>query len=337
MKSKIHPAVIGAFIAGAIVILFGSIIVFGSGRFFRKTKDMLLTFQEPVAGLDTGAPVKLLGVPVGTVKDISLAVSKESADGVIIDVVVEIDRKNLQSMFRNYRIDLDDRARFERIVEERGLRGQLDVLSLVSGQLYIALDFFPNRKGFQLHQEDEHDYWEIPTLPSTKRQLVQSVAKSLGNVAEFDFKGTSDELKGLLSQLRTEFEKIKLGEVGSSLAATLDQARTLLADPKLRDAISNLDESLAQIRQLGERLNSGMEPLLSQAETDLKKAEVTIGEATKTMRSLQAQVEPGSTLSRELIRALGEASATLGAWRQLAQELERNPNWIITGRKYNKP
>ena len=296
-----------------------------------------MTFREPIGGLNVGAPVKLLGVPVGSVKDISLAVEDESAESLLINVIIEIDRKGLQSMFRDYQIDLDDRARFERIIDERGLRGQLDVLSLVSGQLYIALDFVPNKKGFQLHREDEDGYWEIPTLPSTKRQLVQSVVKSLGNVAEFDFKGTSDELKGLLSQLQTGVVKMKLGELGSSLSATIDEVRALLADPKLRDAISKLDESLTEFRQLAANLNTGVEPLLSQAETGLKDAEVTLDQATETMRKLQNQVEPGSTLSRELIRTLGEASATLSAWRELAQVLKRNPNWIIAGRKDNKP
>ena len=97
-KPKINPAVIGVFIAGAIVIFFTSIIVFGSGRLFTKTKEMLLTFREPVAGLDAGAPVKLLGVTVGSVKEIYLQPAKDPTQGILINVIIEIDRKKAQSM-----------------------------------------------------------------------------------------------------------------------------------------------------------------------------------------------------------------------------------------------
>ncbi len=146
-KPQINPAVIGVFIAGAIVIFFTSIIVFGSGRLFTKTKEMLLTFREPVAGLDAGAPVKLLGVTVGSVKEIYLQPAKDPTQGILINVIIEIDRKKAQSMFREYRLDFNSRARFERMINERGLRGQLDVLSLVSGQLYIALNLSPGEKA----------------------------------------------------------------------------------------------------------------------------------------------------------------------------------------------
>ena len=72
MKIRLNPAAIGIFIAGAIVILLASLVLFGSGRFYRKTSELLLTFQEPVTGLEVGAPVKLMGVTVGRVKNIAI-------------------------------------------------------------------------------------------------------------------------------------------------------------------------------------------------------------------------------------------------------------------------
>ena len=297
-KPKINPAVIGVFIAGAIVIFFTSIIVFGSGRLFTKTKEMLLTFREPVAGLDAGAPVKLLGVTVGSVKEIYLQPAEDPTQGILINVIIEIDRKKAQSMFREYRLDFDNPARFERMINERGLRGQLDVLSLVSGQLYIALNLFPGEQGFQLHKENETGLWEIPTLPSAKRAMLQSVAKTLSSLAEFDFKGVSDELK---------------------------------------PAIAKLNESLGQLRDLGAKLNGKIDPLLTQAETDLKKAESTLDSATTTLRNLQTQVEPGSALSSELIRTLDQTSEAMSALRQLAEELQRDPSLLISGKRPNKP
>jgi len=337
MKTKTNPAAIGIFIAGAVVVLFASLVIFGSGRFFRKTKELLLTFREPVTGLDVGAPVKLMGVTVGSVKTVQIGVGDQTNNVLLINVVVEIDMKNAQASFGTYKIDLDDRKRFEQLTQEQGLRGQLDVLSLLSGQLYIALDMYPDRHGFQLHRENKDGMWEIPTLPSTKRQVMQSLVTSLENFTKFDVQGTSEQLRGLLVDLRDDLAAMQLGRMGTNLADTVVEMKDLLGDPELRSAITNLNLTLGQMNQLGGNLNNRIDPMLLAAEADLKKIGATIDEAAKTLRQLQGQLGPNSSLGRELVRTLDEASTTLNALRQLAQELERNPSSLITGKKQSTP
>ena len=337
MKTKTNPAAIGIFIAGAIIILFASVIIFGSGRFFHKTKQLLLTFREPVTGLDVGAPVKLVGVTIGSVKEIHIGVGEETNNLILINVVVEIDLQGAQASFGDYKIDLEDRKRFERMTKELGLRGQIDVLSMLSGQLYIALDMYPGQEGFQLDREEKNAMWEIPTLPSTKQKMMQSLVTSLENFTKFDVKGTSDRLQGLLGDLRGDLAAMQLGRIGTNLDDTVVELKGLLGDPALRSAITNLDLTLAQLNQLGGTLNLRADPILLAAETDLKKAEAMIDEAGKTLRVLQAELGPDSTLSRELVRALDEASTTLIAFRQLVQEIERNPSSLITGKKETTP
>jgi paraquat-inducible protein B len=337
MKKPVNPAAIGIFIAGAIVILFVSLVVFGGGRYFRKTRQLLLTFREPAAGLEAGAPVKIAGVTVGSVEDISIEVDKHSTNGLLINVIIKIDRANAQARFRDYPLSMDDRTLFERTVTRMGLRGQLDVLNLLSGQLYVALDLFPGQEGFQLHREQEHGFWEIPTLPSTKSQLMRSLVTSLDNFTQFDFKGTSEELKLLLHEVRTEVAQLELDKTSASLSETLARVNELLGNPHLKSAVTNLDDALAQIHQLGSTLNAQANPLLAQLDADLKKAGAMFDGATQTLRQLQAQVEPGSALSRELVRALEEAGLALNALRHLAQEIERNPSSLIAGKKEKKP
>ena len=72
MNKKISPAVIGAFVLGAVALIVIAILVFGSGRLFRQTKDFVLYFDNSVNGLRIGAPVKIKGVEIGSVKDIRL-------------------------------------------------------------------------------------------------------------------------------------------------------------------------------------------------------------------------------------------------------------------------
>jgi paraquat-inducible protein B len=336
MKSKVSPTAIGIFIAGAIVIIFASVILFGSGKFFRHTKTFMLTFREPVTGLEVGAPVKLLGVSIGSVKEVSVGVGNTNS-AFLINVRIEVDREHLQDVVQGVALDLDNRPRFEKTVKDLGLRARLEVLSLLSGQLYIALDVYPGQPGFQLHQENTHGYWEIPTLPSTQREMMQSLVTSLHNLTELDFKGLSTELKGLLTDLRTDLAQLNFGEINTNLVGVLGELQTFVGNPALSSAITNLDRTLAQLDELGQSLNKNVNPLLVSADADLKKAGSALDEATQALRALKEQFQPGSDLTRQLIHTLDRVDQTLNAVRQLAQELERNPGSLISGKKESKP
>jgi paraquat-inducible protein B len=332
MKSKISPTAIGVFIAGAIVILFGSVLLFGSGKLFKHTKDYLLTFNEPTTGLDVGAPVKLAGVTVGTVKQVSVAVGNTNAS-LLVNVVVEVDRERITTVFGDQELHLDDRMWFERAVHERGLRGRLDILSLLSGQLFVALDTYSNQPGFQLGQEAEGGLWEIPTLPSQKRELIQSLVVSLDNLRQTDLKGAVEELKALLVDLRKDLDALHLDKAGTHLEGTLVSVKDLVSNPQLKSAITNLNSALAQLDQLGKTINPKVNPLLEELSADLKKAGSLFDKANGTFAQLQSQVEPDSVLMIELVRTLEEAGSTLNALRQLAGQIERNPSSLITGKK----
>jgi len=336
MKSKISPTAIGMFIAGAIVIIFASVILFGSGKLFRHTKSYLMTFREPAANLDLGAPVKLMGVQIGQVKDVSVILGGTN-DSLMINVVVEVDTQHLKQVARGFSMDLDDRKAFDRAVNEKGLCGRLDMLSFLSGQLYVSIDVYPGAQGFQLGEESSHGYWEIPTLPSSQREMMQSLITSLNHLAELDFNGLSIQLNGLMRELRAELAQLNLGEVNTNLLAVLTDTRKLVGNPMLLTTITNLDLTLVQLNELTSSLNQNVTPLLTNADTDLKKAGMALDEATATLRALRAQVQPGSALTRELINTLNQAEESLNALQQLAQELQRNPSALITGKQESQP
>ena len=72
MAKQANRMMIGGFVVLAVIIMAASLVVFGSGKFFKKTNKYILYFDESVKGLSVGAPVLFQGVPVGSVTSITL-------------------------------------------------------------------------------------------------------------------------------------------------------------------------------------------------------------------------------------------------------------------------
>jgi phospholipid/cholesterol/gamma-HCH transport system substrate-binding protein len=130
MNKKISPAMIGAFVLGAVALIVIAILVFGSGRLFRQTRTFVLYFDSSVNGLRVGAPVKLKGVEIGSVKDIRIQVGQGTGADEI-PVIIEIDLKKLTRRGAPAAAEATvDPEAMQKVIVDRGLRGQLDMESL---------------------------------------------------------------------------------------------------------------------------------------------------------------------------------------------------------------
>ena len=74
MAKQANRMMIGGFVVLAVIIMAASLVVFGSGKFFKKTVKCVMYFDEPVKGLSVGAPVLFQGVQIGSVTNITLQV-----------------------------------------------------------------------------------------------------------------------------------------------------------------------------------------------------------------------------------------------------------------------
>jgi paraquat-inducible protein B len=96
MKKRISPTLIGAFVVGALILLVIGVVTFASGQLFKHRKEFILYFDGSVNGLRIGAPVKLKGVEIGSVKDIRLQVENRMQVNKI-PVIIQIDLEKLIS------------------------------------------------------------------------------------------------------------------------------------------------------------------------------------------------------------------------------------------------
>jgi len=145
MKTKVSPSVIGMFVVGAFALLLSGLLSFGSVSMFSKPQRFLVRFDESIHGLDLGSPVKLRGVRVGRVVDLSVNYDAAKNQSVVA-VICEFNRDALSDS-AGHAFNVSDGKAMQQLVDN-GLRAQLGVLGLAPGtsRCRPCLRPFPNTK-----------------------------------------------------------------------------------------------------------------------------------------------------------------------------------------------
>jgi paraquat-inducible protein B len=333
MNKKISPAMIGAFVLGAVALIVIAILVFGSGRLFRQTREFVLYFDNSVNGLRIGAPVKIKGVEIGSVKDIRLQLEKDTQVNKI-PVIIEIDLEKLTSRGATT-VAAVDREAFRKAIVDRGLRGQLAMESLVTGLLYVALDFLPGTPITLVQQANgDYKYPEIPTLPTSLQQAKDVFTQILRKLDEIDF-------KALIASLESTVDGIKRTVNSPDLQATIRS---------LRQTMPKVDEAVVNMRNLAGTMNDNVKILaadlqqtsgdarlaLKQAGDALKQTEETMKRAEAAVTNIETLSDLDSPVNYELEKSLREVSVAARSLRSLTDYLERNPRALIFGKPDSK-
>lgn len=214
MSKKANKALIGAFVIGAVILLILSLIVFGSGKFFRSTNKYVLFFDGSVKGLAIGAPVNFRGVKIGIVKDINL-VYDPNTTLAFIPVIVDIDPDRIKGTPLK-----GDRESTKSLIN-RGLRAQLETESFLTGQLAVSLDFLPEKPAHLRGLMKE--YPEIPTIPSALGELQK-------NITDIPFKDISLDLQESMRSLKIalkESQETIIFDIENALREIKDAARSV--------------------------------------------------------------------------------------------------------------
>jgi paraquat-inducible protein B len=355
MGRRANPTVIGAFIVGALALMVIGLLVFGRGRFFTETRQFVLYFDGSVKGLNVGAPVDFQGVKVGSVTNVTVQyLAKEKAFRT--PVYIEIVPGSIQEI--GIRGDKDDRKRFVESLVEQGLRAQLGMQSLVTGQLFVQLGFYPDTP-VRLVGGDP-DVLELPTIPTTLEQAqaaAQSILEKL-QALPLDqlFANFMQTIEGanrlvnapeVLTAVRAMNETMldmqhlvrqvdgQLGRLLDDVSGTSAASRAVLTD--LQQVVRRLDSQIIP-------LSDGAKQTLDAARAILKDGQQLVRNADgKVTRMTDALTETAKTAQTTMVTAqrrlddnvvmtLQEVTAAVRAIRVLADYLERNPNALLTGK-----
>ena len=142
MNSQSYKTTVGAFVLGGLALLVLGIILLGGGRLFSNDLEYVLYFDGSVSGLTTGAPVVFRGVPMGSVTRINLVANARDSN-VTIPVYVRIDERSFVRASGSASPSESIQQEIIRRMVQRGLRGRLQLQSLITGQYRVELDFYP--------------------------------------------------------------------------------------------------------------------------------------------------------------------------------------------------
>jgi paraquat-inducible protein B len=335
MNKKISPAMIGAFVLGAMALIVIAILVFGSGRLFRQTRNFVLYFDTSVNGLRVGAPVKLKGVEIGSVKDIRILVGQGMA-GDKIPVIIEIDLKKLtrRGAADAAEVTVDPEA-MQKVIVDRGLRGQLDLESLVTGLLYVAIDFFPGTP-INLVQKPGggYDYPEIPTIPTSLEQAKGAVTRVISKLEDIDFKELGANLQATLKGVNRTVNSPEIESVLRSLARIMPKVDEAVVN--IRNLAGTMEDNVKILADDLQHTSADTRLALKQAGDALKQTQETMKRAEAAVANIETLTDLDSTVNYELVKGLRDVSTAARSLRALTDYLERNPRAPIFGKPNSK-
>jgi paraquat-inducible protein B len=315
MSKQASPTLIGAFVAGAIGLIVAGILIISGGKLLLTDKtSFVLYFQGSVNGLNIGSPVSFRGVNIGTVTDIQIVVGDRDAD-IQIPVIIEIDNtKFISSQTGKPRMgDVDS---IEELVKA-GLRAQLQLQSLLTGQLFVQIDFYPNTEAHLVSDgKYRRAYQEIPTVPTP----IEKIGKLL--------------------------EDVPIDKILEHITSAIEGIDRLVNSDDLHESITALRKTLADFQSLVNNLDRHVDPVatnvnltLEDARSALQKAGGTLDDVNGTLQHANSTLQSADALLSDeqvltaLDSALNEISSAAYAIRILAETINTQPESLLKGRR----
>jgi paraquat-inducible protein B len=347
MSKQANKTIIGIFVVGAIALVVIAIVLLGSGKFFKKTFKAVCYFDGSVGGLNIGAPVVLRGVRIGSVTDVIIRADSTTLT-FTIPVYIEIEPDKF-AVAGPYPKKLGENLK---ALIDRGLRARLETQSIVTGQMQVGLDFYPDKPAKFAEHRIDAETPEIPTIPTPLQEFAKKIEKlPIDEIFEklrstldgIDKVVSSPEIKETIRSVNLALGDIRKlvknvdGQVeplASNLNETLKDVRGLVenADAKVTELTTNLDGAVTDIRGLVKNIDHGIEPVIAGIEGTLKSIDATLIVARESMDNISSATGEDSAMVYEMNRTLEEIQALARSIRVLADHFERRPESLIRGK-----
>ena len=320
MSEKPHTVAIGAFVLGAILIAVATVLLLmGSG--FGTKETVVMVFDGSVKGLSVGAPLALRGVKVGEVTDIDLVLDTDTASATMI-VEANFNKNNIRQ-------EGDPDVNLTEELIKSGLRAQLNTQSLLTGLLYIELDFHPKTAAHLV--KINSPYLQIPTIETD----LERFTKTLQNI---DFSKLNKQVENISSSIDSLVSSKDFQALPAGMNTTLTSLRELSTQLQGQLATSGpkLDILLDETSVTVNNVNKDLPQLSALVESNLAALNAAILTFQHGMTGIDALVSPDSAVLYRLNNALAEMTRAGRSLQSLASTLEEQPESVIIGKRGGK-
>jgi paraquat-inducible protein B len=257
---------------------------------FEPNLRLLLLFDHSVRGLKVGAPVEFRGMPIGRVADISFEYLKGD-DDMRVPVLVEIDTRQL--LLDRDEDDKEADTRYLAQAVSEGLRASLRTASLITGALYVDLDYYPEAEPEELAKVGD-----LAVIPTISAGLAQ--------------------LEGKLTAILDKIEGLKIDEMVASFTTAADTTTATITEA--RQVVVELEATAVALRKTLE------DPSVKELPAEMTKT-------LESLQTSIASIGPEGAVQGDLLRTLEEMRAALRSMTTLANALEEKPNSLLFGRE----
>lgn len=256
---------------------------------FNPTLKFLLLFDQTVRGLTDKAPVEFRGIMIGRVADISFDLVPAAGD-TRIPVLIEIDPALMRPESAREMMTPD--SGFLKVAVGHGLRAALKTGSLITGTLFVDLDYYDDAAPAELGKSGE-----FTTIPTVSSGFAQLEAK--------------------LTAILDKIQALPIDQTMADIAAAAVEAKTTIVES--RATLKEIETTAAAARKTLE------DPAFRELPTDLRK---TLEKLQKSV----ASIGPDGAVQGDLLRTLDELRASLRSLKAMTTTIDEKPNSLLFGR-----
>jgi paraquat-inducible protein B len=238
----------------------------------RKPQSFQLVFTDSVRGLSVGAPVEFRGIQVGEVVAISAQIDAKTFQ-FSVPVTIEVDAQRLGVKVVDLGSDVDfenvRRTMFNDLVTH-GVRAQLQTGNLLTGQLFVSFDFFPDAPPVTIDWSQKPV--QLPTTPGQFQALADRAESIIKKLDELPLKQIGDDLQKTMNNLDKTIVTANTALVTANSAletgrGTIENANKLIEPnsvlgAQLGNTLQQVSEAARSVRLLADFLERHPEALI---------------------------------------------------------------------------
>lgn len=304
MKRRASPTRIGLFMLGALAVLVSAVVMVSGSGLLASRERALAYFEGSVYGLQIGAPVVLRGVRLGSVVGIGL-VHEGRPGQLAVPVEIQIDRARI-----GLAADAAAAGREPLTVRElvrQGLSAQLSQQSLLTGLLYVDLDFGRTRPGAAA--PGARPAFAPASAPASAPVPTPAAAPDERALA------VVPTVPSPLQALQQQLQQVDLPRLLADIAGAAAGARELLAGPKLQQTMQELAQASGELRRLLTRLDRRVDPLADALQG-------TLQESRRAATTLSGALADAGDAVDRVSRAADRVSATMARFDRVAESAQ---------------